>query len=168
MEQRTPRAHRDDFLAAMSNAPTAVTVVAAGGPDGPVAQTVSALSSVSADPPTLLVCVNRRSPLLEAASGSGYFSVNVLSAGQAAISDTFAGRADRPYDFTSARWHVGGSGAPLLHGTVAAFECLLAERIEAATHIILLGRVLTSRATPGAPLVYHCRSYGTFMQRGNQ
>src|SRR5690349_11081057 len=77
---------REQFIAAMSLATTPVTVVATDGPAGRVGQTVSAMCSVSADPPTLLVCVHRRSPLWEAIEANGCFSVNLLSAGQAAVS----------------------------------------------------------------------------------
>lgn len=154
--------HREAYLSAMSNAPTAVTIIAVGGRHGPVAQTVSAISSVSADPPTLLACVNRRSPLLQATASVRYFSVSVLAARQTGVSDTFAGRADRPYDFGAASWRVGTTGAPLLQGAVATFECVLAESIEAATHTILLGRVLASASDDGDPLIYHGRTYGTF------
>jgi flavin reductase len=152
---------RAAYVAAMGNAPTAVSVVAVGGTDGPVAQTVSALSSVSADPPTLLVCVNRRSPLCGQAAAAGYFSVNLLAASQAEISETFAGRSDRPYDFRTARWEVGCTGAPVLGGAAATFECVLAEAIDAATHVILLGRVLSCTSSAQTPLVHHARSYAT-------
>jgi len=77
--------HREAYLSAMSNAPTAVTIIAVGGRHGPVAQTVSAISSVSADPPTLLACVNRRSPLLQAAASVRHFSVSVLAARQTGV-----------------------------------------------------------------------------------
>jgi flavin reductase (DIM6/NTAB) family NADH-FMN oxidoreductase RutF len=160
-------AHREAYLAAMSNTPSAVTVLAVGGESGPVAQTVSAISSVSADPPTLLACVNRRSPLCAAAAEVGYFSVNVLSAEQAQVSDSFAGRSSTPYDFRCATWGVGVTGAPLLHGAVATFECVLSEEIEAATHVILLGGVLRSAAHSGEPLVHHARSYGRIEKENN-
>ncbi|WP_181139908.1 flavin reductase family protein [Streptomyces sp. Ru71] len=153
---------RRQFVAAMGNAATGVTVVATDGPAGRLAQTVSAMCSVSADPPSLLVCVNRRSPLVAAVRRNQVFSVNVLSTGQAHVSDTFAGRpaAGEPYDFGCAHWHRLDSGAPGLTGAAAVFDCRLAEARPLGTHVVLVGSVLASRCTDLMPLTYHARSYG--------
>ncbi|WP_455355714.1 flavin reductase family protein [Streptomyces sp. SYSU K217416] len=153
---------RQQFVAAMGNAATGVTVVATDGPAGRFAQTVSAMCSVSADPPSLLVCVNRRSPLVEAVRHNGVFSVNVLGVGQAHVSDTFAGRpgTGEPYDFGCARWQRLETDAPVLAGAAAAFDCRLAETTASGTHLILVGTVLASSSSAQAPLLYHARAYG--------
>lgn len=159
-----PRTLRADFVAAMGNAATGVTVVATDGSAGRFAQTVSAMSSVSADPPSLLVCVNRRSPLADAAARNGVFSVNVLAVDQARVSDVFAGRAAdgcAPYDFGCARWLPLHTGAPALAGASAVFDCRLATHHEHGTHRILIGEVLASSVTDAAPLVHHARAYGS-------
>ncbi|MFD9125976.1 flavin reductase family protein [Kitasatospora sp. NPDC059571] len=153
---------RDRFVAAMGNAATGVTVVATDGPGGRCAQTVSAMCSVSADPPSLLVCVNERSPLIEAVRRNGVFSVNVLDTGQAHVADSFAGRsaAGRPYDFGCADWETGRTGAPVLAQAAAAFECVLERDTAQGTHRVLLGHAVASTPGSGAPLLYHARAYG--------
>src|SRR3954451_16704133 len=97
------------FVAAMGAALTSVTVVSTDGHAGRLALTVSAMTSVSADPPMLLVCINRASPLLGALRANGCFAVNVLGEHQAAIADTFAGRppTGEPYAFGCATWEAG-------------------------------------------------------------
>ena len=80
----------------MSGTVTGVSVVTTDGTSGRLGLTVSSMTSVSADPPTLLVCINRRSPLVEAIRANGVFAVNVVGAHQAAVADTFAGRRARP------------------------------------------------------------------------
>jgi flavin reductase (DIM6/NTAB) family NADH-FMN oxidoreductase RutF len=155
------RGHRADFVNAMANAATGVTVVATDGAAGRVALTVSAMCSVSADPPTVLVSVNRRSPLTSAAATNGVFGVSVLSERQAHVSETFAGRpaGGRPYDFGCASWTRGHSGAPLLDGAAATFDCVVVQTMTVGTHIVFAGRVLASRAGGQVPLTYHHRRY---------
>jgi flavin reductase (DIM6/NTAB) family NADH-FMN oxidoreductase RutF len=159
---RKPSAN-EEFITAMRNVATGVTVVASEGPGGRYAQTVSAMCSVSADPPSLLVCVNVRSPLADAVCRNGVFAVNVLGAGQAHVCDTFAGRpaAGEPYDFGCARWRQLRTGSPVLDGAAAVFDCRLADSTRTGTHLILVGTVLASTVSAEVPLLYHARAYGT-------
>ena len=152
----------EDFIAAMANAATGVTVVTTDGPAGRFAQTVSAMCSVSAEPPSVLVCVNLRSPLGEALRRNGIFAVNVLTVGQSHVSDTFAGRpaAGPPYDFGCADWYTLESGAPVLDRAAAAFDCSLTQESRSGSHHIFVGTVLATGASAQAPLLYHARTYG--------
>jgi flavin reductase len=153
---------REQFVAAMALATTPVTVIATEGPAGRYAQTVSAVCSVSADPPTLLGCVSRHSPLAAAVTVNGCFTVNLLAPSQAEVSEVFAGRSCSwaPYDFSCAAWTARVTGAPVLVGAAATFDCELAQWIDAATHRILLGSVQDSCRWPGESLAYRQRSYG--------
>ncbi|MFE7328981.1 flavin reductase family protein [Streptomyces sp. NPDC057565] len=161
-----PATDRADFIAAMGNAATGVTVVTTDGPAGRFAQTVSAMCSVTADPPSLLVCVNERSPLAAAAVRNGHFAVSVLGLGQAHVSDVFAGRpgpgtATAPYDFGCADWDTHTTGSPLLRAAAAAFDCRLTDAVVSGTHRVLFGAVLASAvSTTARPLVHHARTYG--------
>jgi flavin reductase (DIM6/NTAB) family NADH-FMN oxidoreductase RutF len=164
-------ADRNDFIEAMSRAATGVTVVTSEGELGRFGQTVSAMSSVSADPPMLLVCINRKSPIRTAIQQHRAFGVNVLRADQRRLSDVFAGRPrrDEPYDFSIAAWEEGEAGSPLLTGAVARFDCALEAAYDAGTHTIFVGRVVSASAGTGAPLVYAGRGYGelhAFPHRG--
>lgn len=154
---------RQAFLDAMSRAATGVTVVASDGEFGRRGQTVSAMCSVSADPPSLLVCLNRKSLLVPAIEGNRVFSVNVLRADQKRIADSFAGRPsghDKPYDFARVSWETAVTGAPLLSSAVARFDCRLLEAHTIGTHTIFVGEVVASSTARGKPLVYASRGYG--------
>ena len=153
---------RQRFIDAMSRAATGVTIVTTTGQDGDFGQTVSAMSSVSADPPMVLVCINRKSRVCAPIERDCIFAINVLRADHRRLADAFAGRPRRgtPYDFTTARWDTGITGAPLLAGSVARFDCTLAAAYPAGTHQIIVGNVVSAEAGAGAPLVYAGRGYG--------
>src|SRR5471032_698702 len=111
---------RAAFLDSMASNSTSVHVVTTGSGDQRFGVTVSACSSVCADPPTLLVCINTRSPANAAVAENGVFAVNLLNVAQRGIADTFAGRSAtaKPFDFSccattrhssaAAYWHAHG------------------------------------------------------------
>lgn len=131
-----PRALRDAFGAFA----TGVTVVATVGPDGkPLGFTANSFSSVSLDPPLLLICLARTSRNFAAMTEAGGFAVNILSDSQKDVSNTFA----RPVEdrFATVDWAFGPHGSPVLADVAAWFDCRLEQVIEAGDHVILLGRV---------------------------
>ena len=154
-------AERSAFVAAMAAAVTGVSVVTTDGAGGRRGLTVSAMVSVSADPPLLLVAINRRSPLVAAIRANGAFGVSVLGAHQAAVADTFAGRpaAGEPFDFGCARWERGAGGTPLLVGAVARFDCAVASTVEAGSHTLVIGAVRHASRGAVRPLAYTRREY---------
>lgn len=157
---------RDRFIDGMSRVATSVTIVTTDGDAGRFGLTVSAMSSVTADPPTLLVCINRRNPMDAGIRANGVFGVNALRADQRWVAETFAGRPRRgnPYDFHAGNWHTENTGAPLLSGAVAWFDCVLIAAHHVGTHTIAIGRVVASGAEPGTPLIYGRRSFGELVQ----
>jgi flavin reductase (DIM6/NTAB) family NADH-FMN oxidoreductase RutF len=153
---------RDTFVAGMRRAATGVSVVATSGPAGRLAVTVSAVTSVSAEPPIMLACINRRSPVCQAIRINGVFTVNLLAATQAHVADTFAGRHHSfpPFDFGCADWHlIGDPGVPCLTDALCTFHCHLHEAHDAGTHTILLGRVSETISRDAMPLIYSDRMY---------
>jgi flavin reductase (DIM6/NTAB) family NADH-FMN oxidoreductase RutF len=152
---------REAFVGAMGRIVSSVTIVTTDGASGRFGVTVSAMTSVSADPPLLLTCINRRSPAAAAIAGNRVFGVNVLASHQLDVAQTFAGRPRRgaPFDFDVARWQVHITGAPILAGAVAAFDCAVRDRHEAGTHTVFVGEVLEALASPGEPLLYGRRAY---------
>lgn len=154
---------RDLFVSAMSGAVTGVHVVTTEGPAGRFGITVSAVASVSADPPMVLACVNRRSPAAAAVQDNGVFAVNLLAAHQTHVSDTFAGRASQgaAFDFGCADWETGPTGCRLLAGAVASFDCTLESAHDAGTHVVLIGRVVHAAGADDTPLAHNRRSYCT-------
>ena len=152
---------REAFVGAMGSVATGVSIVATDGPAGRFAMTVSAFSSVSADPPTILACINRRSPLADAIRRNGVFCVNVLGAGQSDIADRFAGRprAGAAYDFGCAAWEILDTGAPRLVDAAASFDCAFDSAVDQATHIVMFGRVVAVADSASQALVYARRTY---------
>lgn len=154
---------RTSFLQAMAEAATSVTLVTTDGPAGRFGVTVSAFASVSADPPMLLACINRKSPAAAAIAANGGYCVNVLSAAQSFLADVFAGRSERyaPYDFGCAEWQRADGGWRLLD-SIASFDCALDRDIAAGTHQVLIGRVLATHRDAQADassLIYARRAY---------
>ena len=149
------------FTAAMGLAATGVSVVTTDGPAGRFGLTVSAVSSVSADPPLVLVCINRKSPAVAAVEANGVFAVNLLSARHRAYAETFAGRPreGRPFDFANHDWRDGELSLPLVTDATAIFECELHDRIDAGTHRIFIGRVVAAHRGEADPLVYCNRAF---------
>jgi flavin reductase (DIM6/NTAB) family NADH-FMN oxidoreductase RutF len=153
---------REAFIAAMRGAVTGVNIVTTDGPAGRFGLTVSAFASVSAEPPTVLVCVNRRSPAAAAIRENGCLCVNVLSTEQRALAGTFAGRphAGAPYDFAAAEWIGGATNAPSLIGALARFDCIVSRTVDAGSHVVVFGDVVAAADGGGAPLLYRDRRYG--------
>ncbi len=153
---------RETFVAAMRNAVTGVNIVTTNGSAGRMGLTVSAFASVSADPPTVLVCINRASPVAAAIRDNGRFCVNVLAAEQHDIADTFAGRprTGRPYDFAMTKWTAGIADVPKLTGALAQFECVLSRSVVAGSHVVCFGTVIVATTRSGSALLYHDRRYG--------
>jgi flavin reductase len=152
---------RDRFLDAMSQAAASVSVVTTDGPAGRAGVTVSAMCSVSADPPTLLVCVHHLSRSCVAIRDNGRFCVNLLGAGQSEISDTFAGRVPAPGGdkFACARWRKLATGAPAMDQALVALDCRLIECVRQGSHTIFIGKVADVALGRGAPLLYAKRAY---------
>ncbi|WP_374371937.1 flavin reductase family protein [Dongia sp.] len=150
------------FVGAMRVQATAVNVVTSDGLAGKVGVTVSAMSSVSAEPPLILACVNRRSPCVTTIRDNGVFCINALSVEQSHLADTFAGRPANgvPFDFSAAGWTTLGTGSPVLVDAVANLDCVIHEIVEAGSHTIFIGRVVGALHRDVKPLVYCDRTYG--------
>ena len=153
---------RSDFRSAMSQAVTGVNIVTTDGPEGRYGLTVSAVSSVSAEPPLLLVCVNQKNVACSAIQANGSFAINVLATDQQSAAETFSGSAAHgdAYTFDDDDWTTAVTSSPVLKGAVATFDCKIEAVIPAATHTIFVGRVQATLAIPGTPLLYTSRGYG--------
>lgn len=151
-----PRALRDAFGAFM----TGVTVVTTLAPDNsPRGFTANSFSSVSLDPPLLLVSIANSSSNFDVFTGGQGFAVNILSQGQKDVSNGFSRPvADR---FAGLDWRIGPHGAPILADVSAWFDCALERVIPAGDHAILLGRVMGFAANTAAGLGYYRGSYLT-------
>ncbi|MGA8576640.1 MAG: flavin reductase family protein [Candidatus Cybelea sp.] len=141
------------FRHAMRRVPTGVTVVTTLKEGEPRGITVNAFASVSVDPPSLLICINREARSYLFISSSRIFCVNVLAGDQRPLAEHFSGKV-RDRQFAEIAYTVDTSGAPVLNGAIAHFDCELAEEYHIGSHSILIGRVLSCSARPGSPLGY--------------
>jgi flavin reductase ActVB len=149
------------FFSIMGSFPSGVAVVTALDPDGaPRGLTVTALCSVSADPPLMLVCVGEGSNTLPAIRHSRRFAVNYLAAGRERLARLFA--SQDPDKFVAIPWQPAENGMPWLRAdSLALAECTVTQEIPAGDHFIFIGRVEGGRVPdPGShPLLYFRRGY---------
>jgi flavin reductase (DIM6/NTAB) family NADH-FMN oxidoreductase RutF len=150
-----PRTLRD----AMGCFATGVTVVTAVDTDGtPVGLTANSFTSVSLDPPLLLVCIANASGTAPALREAAHFGVNVLQIGQQPASNRFATRGEDR--FANLPWAPGQTGVPLLGSSLVSFECQRESLHEAGDHFILVGRVVRAQFEPHRdPLLYFRGKY---------
>lgn len=150
----------------MASLAASVTVVTVDGPEGPSGLTVSAFTSVSADPPIVLVCIDSRAstlPLLLEAEG---FTVNFLPRGTEDIAMLFATRdTDR---FGSVGWDTVDVGGPVLDDAYGHFVCRRVEAHELGDHWVIYGEVTASARDEEyiEPLVYHDRRFVEIQREG--
>jgi flavin reductase len=117
--------------------------------------TATAVCSVSAEPPTVLVCVNRGTTTHEAIARTGAFCVNVLRAEDQELSGAFSGAQKGELRFRAERWTRLATGSPVLLSALAAFDCRLVKRLAHGTHTIFLGEVeQLMLGRKGKPLLY--------------
>jgi flavin reductase (DIM6/NTAB) family NADH-FMN oxidoreductase RutF len=147
----------DDFRGAMRHLAGGVSVITAGRAKDITGMTVTSVSSLSVDPATLIVSINRESSSWPLIKRHGFFGVNILTADQLDIAERFTGKgglkgADR---FAGAEWITRASGVPLLVGALAAIDCEVEDIVERHSHAIVIGRVLDLQAsTRTAALAY--------------
>lgn len=150
-----PRTLRD----AMGCFATGITIVTARDTDGaPAGLTANSFTSVSLDPPLLLVCVANTSGTAPVLRGAAHFGVNVLQIGQQPASTRFATKGEDR--FANLPWAPGETGVPLLAGSLVSFECERDSLQEAGDHFILIGRVVRAQFEPHRdPLLYFRGKY---------
>ena len=146
----------------MARLGAAVSVITTTGAGGDAGFTASAVCSVTDDPPTLLVCMNRESSLHETFKANGVLCVNTLAASQEALSPLFAGFTESPMPdwFRAADWTRLATGAPVLSGAVVSFDCRIAQVTEVGTHSVFFCEVQAIQSGPAHEgLIYFGRSY---------
>jgi flavin reductase (DIM6/NTAB) family NADH-FMN oxidoreductase RutF/pimeloyl-ACP methyl ester carboxylesterase len=138
---------------------TGVTIITAHAADGkPIGLTANSFTSVSLDPPLLLVCIANNAGSAEVLRSVESFAVNVLQIGQQPVSNLFAGKGEDR--FAGTRWEVGEYGAPILPSSLGIFECQRDSLHEAGDHFILIGRVEKASFEPRRdPLLYFRGKY---------
>jgi flavin reductase (DIM6/NTAB) family NADH-FMN oxidoreductase RutF len=152
----------EDFRGTLGAFATGVTIVTTRGEEHPYGMTANAFSSVSLDPPLVLVCVKAFSEGADLIRENGVFAVNILAAEQEPLSRYFASK-DRPRGrdaFGDIAHRTAASGSPVLDGAVGYLDCALHASHEAGDHVVFIGEVLAldySNEVP--PLVFHAGGY---------
>ncbi|WP_447762533.1 alpha/beta fold hydrolase [Sphingopyxis panaciterrae] len=167
LERRAPRGSPEyragsdarTFRDALGCFATGVTVVTAMCPDGsPIGLTANSFTSVSLDPPMLLVCIANNAGTAPYLRDAERFAVNVLQIGQQPTSNRFAGKGEDRFGVTP--WEVGECGTPVLTGSLSSFECSRDAVHDGGDHFILVGRVLKAIFEPRRdPLLYFRGKY---------
>jgi flavin reductase (DIM6/NTAB) family NADH-FMN oxidoreductase RutF len=154
----SPSAYRE----AMSHFAGAVHVATTDGPAGRRGVTVCAVTSVSDDPPTVIVCLNRNRKENQWFERNGCFAINTLLAGQSAIAKAFAGEARLEMNerFAYGQWERLQTGAPVLDGARMAIDCVVCDVQPIHTHLAIFGRVVAcGQMRRGPALIYLDRGY---------
>lgn len=160
MRPALPFVPKQDYRDAMARLGAAVNVITTDGPGGRAGFTASAVCSVTDEPPTLLVCLNRGASVYESFRANGVVAVNVLGHGQQALSNLFGGKTSSHERFAAGHWHAHVTGAPLLDGALVAFDCRVVDSSQIGTHDILFCEVVAIRhGEPGQGLMYFERAY---------
>lgn len=156
-----PAFDRTAFRRALGTFLTGVTVVATRQDDGePRGFTANSFTSVSLDPPLVLVCIAKTAASFDTFTAAPSFSVNVLAESQKDVSGLFASKA--PDKFARAHWHTELTGSPIIDGSAAWFDCRRHDVIEAGDHVILIGEVVGFDQARRNPLGYCLGNYVTF------
>jgi flavin reductase (DIM6/NTAB) family NADH-FMN oxidoreductase RutF len=154
-QARPPLFSSAEFRTALGLFATGVTIVTARAPDGSlVGLTANSFNSVSLNPPLVLWSLSQAASSMAAFRTGSHYAINILAADQQALAQRFASRhADR---FADVAFVEGQSGAPLLSGAVASFECFNRSRYAEGDHVIFVGEVeCCSHQLGTSPLLYH-------------
>ena len=149
------------FWTAIGQRATGITVVTAEGPDGPAGLLALSATHLTADPPTMMVAIDRRTSALPAVLAAGHFAVNYLPHDAEDEANAFGGRtaakgADR---FLPGRWRTLATGAPVHVAALGALDCEVEEALERHGAVIVIGRVVSVAVQEGAPLIYFRGKY---------
>jgi 4-nitrophenol 2-monooxygenase / 4-nitrocatechol 4-monooxygenase, reductase component len=155
----------DDFRRVLGHFATGVTIVTTCDADArPTGLTASAFSSVSLEPPLVLICVDHKSQTYPALRERGRFAVNILGVDQQAISRRCA--SSRLDKFDEVPHSMSELGLPLIHGALAQLECTTVSMHIEGDHTIFVGRVERARAEAGEPLLYFRGQYDRLANPG--
>jgi len=151
----------EEFRRACGRFATGVAIAGVMDAQGtPHGLTVSSFTSVSLEPPLVLVCLGHAASAIHHFRTSTHFGINILTEHQRALSDHFARKGhDR---FGSVPWKPGVTGVPLIPGSLAAIECAVHRIVPMGDHDILVGKMVHAQVNEGEPLLYFASAYRKF------
>jgi flavin reductase (DIM6/NTAB) family NADH-FMN oxidoreductase RutF len=141
---------------------TGVAVVATGTEDGePCGFTANAFTSLSLEPPLVLVCVDRTADSLAGIRATGCFTVSVLGSADERLARHFAADADGKFEGVA--WTTAVTGAPVLEDALAWVDCRVRSELPGGDHVVFIGEVVGGDTVEGEPLIFYRGGYGRFM-----
>jgi flavin reductase (DIM6/NTAB) family NADH-FMN oxidoreductase RutF/nitroreductase len=153
------------FKSLMRNIASSVAVITTNHGEQLHGMTATAVCSVSADPATILIVVNRSTRSHPIISAAKTFTVNILANHQHTISARFASKLENPFEGIA--YDVGSNGNPIIKGVAAHIECMTVSEIDVGTHTIFIGNVVGGDVSPVHPLVYHEGEYKSLSPRSS-
>jgi flavin reductase (DIM6/NTAB) family NADH-FMN oxidoreductase RutF len=156
----------DEFRDVIGRFATGVTIITARDAGVPYGTTASAVSSVSLEPPTVLVCLNKTSVTGGVVARTGRFGVNILDEDQVDLAARFATKGEGK--FRGVRLDGDADDVPLLADALAMLDCRVREEAHAGTHTIFIAEVARATGRPGAPLAYFRGNFGRFTMEQNE
>lgn len=150
----------DIFKAAMRRLAASVSIVVAKGEEGPVGMAATSITSLTVDPPAVLVCVNRMTSLHALLVPTAPLSVNLLARHHREVSRAFGGGTPREERFKVGDWQAAANGLPALADAQANLECVIDAMLAYGTHSIVIARVIRARVSDRVePLIYQDGGY---------
>ncbi|MBC7842552.1 MAG: flavin reductase family protein [Gemmatimonadaceae bacterium] len=151
---------KDLFRAVLGRFASGVTIITTTDDDGrDQGMTVSAFSSLSLDPPLVLVCIDHGASLWPVLQTAEHFAVNILASQQEALSRRFSSK--EPDRFDGIGFTRGNTGVPMLDDTLASIECAIVTRVPQGDHSILIGHVESGTTRDLQPLLYYRGGYAS-------
>ena len=152
--------NEQDFKNALKLWASGVTVVTSKTENsGLKGMTATSFTSVSLDPPQILVCINKTADTGDAVLEGKSFAINILKADQQEISNQFAGSTSQEERFANVNWHEGETGSPVIDDALASIECAVVQQVLAGTHWVIIGEVQSISCRSGEPLLYYNSAY---------
>jgi flavin reductase (DIM6/NTAB) family NADH-FMN oxidoreductase RutF len=151
---------RNELRRVMGHFATGVTIITTHSPEGEIhGLTANAFTSVSLDPPLLLISVDKKAESWPYFEASKVFTVNILADDQEGLSRKFAVSGGGSKKFEGVAYHLGANGAPIIEGTLAYIECSLYAAYDGGDHTIYLGEIQQAEVTEGKPLLFFRGGY---------
>jgi len=144
----------DEFRAAMALRASGVSIVTARAGDEVHGMTMTDFAGVSLSPPLALICADKTATTLKVIQKGGNFAINLLAAGQHALSNKFASKKEEWTRFDGLSCESAVTGAPLIPGAVASLDCRVVAQHDAGDHIVVVGQIEAFVQRAGAPLLY--------------
>jgi flavin reductase (DIM6/NTAB) family NADH-FMN oxidoreductase RutF len=149
----------EHFRTVLGSWATGVTIVTSRHGDHVHGMTVSAFSSVSLDPPLVLVCADRSSNTNQLIQRSRVFTVSILEQGQEELSNRFASKKYEDVRFDGLKCDDGATGCPHIPGAFATLDCRVSEVVDAGDHSVFIGLVEAAETSDADPLLYYRGAY---------